>query len=91
MRLLITIGMIVIFISAFFIMFTIDSIIKADMNCVPGQDGKMVCNLEGMGTAFIFKVTMIGLFITISVVTVYFVITNAMPGVYYAKSGKEEW
>jgi len=84
-------GMIVIFISAFFVMFTIDSIIKSDMNCVRGAEGKMVCNLEGMGVAFILKVTVIGFFILISIVAVYFVVTNAMPGVYYAKVREDEF
>jgi hypothetical protein len=82
---LIAIGMVIIFVSAFFIVFTVDSIIKSDLNCVPGEGGKTVCNIDDMGFVFIIKTIMIGFFILIDIVTVYLIITNAMPGTYYMK------
>ncbi len=91
MRLLIAIGMVIIFISAFFILLTVDSIIKSDLKCVPGEEGKIVCSLDEMGFTFIIKTIMIALFILIDIVAVYFIVTNAMPGVYYLKRGEKEF
>lgn len=91
MRLLISIGMVIIFVSAFFIMFTVDSIIKNDLNCLAGEDGKTVCNLENVGFAFIIKTVVIGFFILLDIVAVYLIVTNAMPGVYYLRRGEKEF
>jgi hypothetical protein len=86
MRMLITIGMVVIFISVFFIMLTIDSVIKNDMNCLASGEGKTVCNLDNMGFAFIIKMIVVGFFILIDIVTVYLIVTNVMPhGTYYMR------
>ena len=89
MKLLITIGMVVIFISAFFIMFTLDSVFRNDMNCLAGEEGKTVCNLEDIGLAFIIKMIVVGFFILIDIVAVYMIVTNAMPqGTYYVRRGE---
>lgn len=91
MRLLITIGMIVIFISAFFIIFTIDSIVKNDLNCLTGESGKTVCNLDDVGMSFIIKTMVIGFFILLSIVSVYLIMTNVMPQTaFYVKRGEEK-
>jgi hypothetical protein len=91
MRLLISIGMVIIFVSAFFIIFTVDSIIKNDLNCLAGEGGKTVCNLENIGFSFIIKTVVIGFFILVDIVAVYLIVTNAMPGVYYLKRGEREF
>lgn len=91
MRLLITIGMVIIFISAFFIMFTVDSIVKGDMKCVTGNDGKTVCTIENVGFGFIIKTLVIGFFILVDIFTVYLILTNAIPGVYYVRREEEEF
>jgi hypothetical protein len=91
MRLLISIGMVIIFISAFFIIFTVDSIIRNDLNCLAGEEGKIVCNLENVGFTFIVKTVVIGFFILLDIVAVYLIVTNAMPGVYYLRRGEKEF
>jgi len=92
MRLLIAIGMVIIFVSAFFIMFTIDSIVKNDLNCLAGEGGKTVCNLENMGFAFIIKTLVIGFFILVDIVAVYLIVTNVMPqSAYFVRRGEKEF
>ncbi len=91
MRVLISIGMVIIFISAFFIMFTIDSIVRNDLNCLAGEEGKTVCNLENVGFAFIVKMIVIGVFILLDIVAVYLIVTNVMPGVYYLRRGERKF
>ncbi len=91
MKLLIVIGMIIIFVSAFFILFTIDSMIKSDLKCVPGDAGKMICSIDDMGFAFILKTVMVGFFILIDIIVVYLIATNAMPGTYFVKRGGKDF
>ncbi len=91
MKLLIVIGMVIIFVSAFFILLTIDSIIKGDLRCVPGEEGKMICSIEDVGFGFILKTIMVGFFILIDIVAVYLIATNVMPGTYFVKRGGKDF
>ena len=75
MKILILIGMVIVFISAFFIFFVFDTSINAQIACF--MDPEAVCGSEEMG-AFVIGLLMIGMFIIIDIVTIYVVITTAM-------------
>lgn len=83
--------MIIVFISAFFVIFTIDSIFKNDMNCLPNEGGKIVCNLDDVGASFVIKAVVIGFFILLSIISLYLVVTNVMPsGAFYVRRGEKK-
>ncbi len=91
MRLLISIGMVIIFISAFFIMFTIDSIVRDDLNCIMGESGKTLCNFSDIGFGFLIKIIVVAFFILVDIFAVYLIATNAMPhGTFFMdRSGRD--
>jgi hypothetical protein len=92
MRLLISIGMVIVFISAFFVIFTVDSIIRNDLSCEATAEGKTVCTLESMGFAFLLKAAIILVFILIDVFAVYLIVTNVIPhGTYFVRRGGREF
>ncbi len=83
--------MIIVFISAFFVIFTIDSIFKNDLNCLPNESGKIICNLDDVGASFVIKSVVIGFFILLSIVSLYLVVTNVMPsGTFYVRRGEKK-
>ena len=91
MRLLISIGMVIIFVSAFFIMFTIDSLVKNDLNCVIGKSGKTLCNFSDVGFGFLIKLIVVAFFILIDILTVYMIATNVMPrGTFFMDRAGED-
>jgi hypothetical protein len=76
MRILIAIGMFIIFISAFFIFMTGDAIFKSAFECTEGDDGKGVCVYQGIPGPGALSVFIIAFFIMIDIATVYLIVTN---------------
>lgn len=71
MRLLILIGLIIIFISTFFILFTVDSLV-AQLGCPAGD---VWCHRVA-GIPLVAGLIMIGIFITIDLLVMYLMITS---------------
>ncbi len=62
MKVLIVIGLLVIFISAFFVMFIVDEISENNMDCSTSDSGKTVCSLKSVDGSFFMSVIMIVVF-----------------------------
>jgi hypothetical protein len=75
MKVLITIGMVIIFISVFFILLTGDSMFRAAFECA-AQNGESVCVYRGLNTVSAFGIFIIAFFILIDILTVYLIATN---------------
>jgi len=73
MRILILIAMIIVFVSAFFIFFTFEVVLKDYINCSYKGD----CSTEVSGTSFLFGLSIIGVFILLSGGAVYIVMKIA--------------
>jgi hypothetical protein len=75
MRILIAMGMLIVFISAFFIILTGETMFRNAFSCV--DDGeKQVCVYKGLPGPAAFGVFIIAFFIMIDILTVYLIITN---------------
>ena len=75
MRILITIGTIIVFISVFFILLTGGTIFKDAFDCTT-EDGKSVCVYSGLNPVSAFSIFIIAFFIMIDILTVYLIATN---------------
>ena len=80
MKVLILIGMLIIFISAFFSFFIFDTVIKDNIRC--GFYGGDDCNGDDTGAPLIFGFTMIMFFVIIDVLVVYIVMKSVAAGSY---------
>lgn len=67
--------MLVIFISAIFILFIVGDITNKYIKCSPYTNSKLICNLGEVGAPFVFGLLMIGFFVLVSVLVVYFLIS----------------
>jgi hypothetical protein len=72
MKLLILAGMIIIFISALFILFILDDLTIKYLDCMPGDDDKIVCGLKDFGLPFFLSLIFMGMFVLIDCLVVYF-------------------
>jgi hypothetical protein len=75
MKILIAIGMLIVFISVFFIFLTGDVISNQVMSCAV-EDGQPVCTFLGFTGPAIFGIVIIGFFLIIDIFTVYLIVTN---------------
>ena len=75
MKILITIGMVIVFISALFIFLTGDAIFKTAFECIE-EAGKTVCQYMGLSGTQSFGLVIIAFFIVIDFFTVYIILTN---------------
>jgi len=81
MRLIISLGMTIIFISCFFIFFTYNSMIISKFNCT--YDTKITCSLPELDTAIVFGILVVGLFLFIDVLVVYLIIKTWIPNLLF--------
>lgn len=72
MKLLILISMLIIFISVIFILFIVTDISKRYMECSPAEDNKIKCSLRDFGLPFVFGLMLMGVFVLIDILVVYF-------------------
>lgn len=75
MKLLITIGMVIIFISVFFMLLIGDSIFSSSLMCTTEGTGT-VCNFTGFTGPGLMGMLMIVFFLIIDVFSVYLIISN---------------
>lgn len=75
MKILIAIGMVIIFISVFFILLTSDALVRASFQCT-ADDGESICIYKGITGPGLFGIFIIGFFILIDILTVYLILTN---------------
>jgi NADH:ubiquinone oxidoreductase subunit 3 (subunit A) len=73
MRMLIAIGMLIIFISVFFVLLIGSSIINNAFQCTPIEGG-YECTYRGIGHGEIIGFVMIFFFILVDVITVYMIV-----------------
>jgi hypothetical protein len=76
MKILITVGMVIIFISAFFVFLTGDVMIRNAFDCSM-DGGRQVCIYRGLPGPVAFGAFIIGFFIIIDILTLYLIFTNA--------------
>ena len=74
MRLLIVITVVIIFVSALFILFIYDTVLKDQVDCLAGV--KDDCDFAEMSTAFLVGVFMISVFILVDILVIYIVIKS---------------
>jgi hypothetical protein len=75
MRILITIGMIIVFVSVFFILLTGNTMLKNAFNCTE-EDGRTICTFRGLMGPPAFGIFIIAFFVMIDILTVYLIVTN---------------
>ena len=75
MRLLIFIGMVIIFISAFFMFFIFDTAVKNSMQCLTGI-GTGACESGGSMFDLVLALCIIGFFVLIDIGVVYIVMSS---------------
>ena len=75
MKILITIGMVIIFISAFFILVTGNALFNNSFSCVV-EDNKTVCEFDGFSGPVMLSIIIILFFIVIDAFSVYLILSN---------------
>ncbi len=71
-------GMVIIFVSVFFILSVFDAMIKANIECMQEAD-IIKCNLKEFSIYLIIGLLLIGLFILVDIAVVYVLIGFAFP------------
>lgn len=76
MKTLIFTGMVIIFVSVFFMLGIFDALVKSNVQCI-NELGSMRCNLKEFGFSFILGLLLIGMFFMIDVAVVYLLVSSA--------------
>jgi hypothetical protein len=75
MRILIAVGMIIIFVSAFFIFLAGDAMFRNAFDCT-SEAGREICVFKGLTGPPAFGVFIVAFFIMIDILTVYLMVSN---------------
>ncbi len=75
MKILIVIGMLIVFISTFFMLITGDAIFNNAFSCTT-EGERSVCTYRGLSGPAAFSIFIIAFFFMIDIVTVYVILTN---------------
>lgn len=75
MKILIAIGMVIIFISAFFILFILDGLMKNQLKCAVGMEASS-CDQREAGKAIIIGLAFIAMFLIIDGGVLYMIIKS---------------
>lgn len=75
MKILISLGVLIIFISVFFVLFTVDGIVNRA--CTP-LNGGFECSIGDIGSEMLVGTVIILMFILIDMATIYLIFTNVM-------------
>jgi len=73
MRILIVMGMVIIFISIFFILFIFDSVVREQVKCMAGFEANS-CNLQESGKSMIIGLALIAMFLIVDSGVLYMII-----------------
>jgi hypothetical protein len=75
MKILIFIGMVIIFISAFFILFIFDTVVKKQVKCVSGlEEGG--CDMKATTSSLVIGIALIAMFLIIDSGVLYMIIKS---------------
>ncbi len=80
MKIILCLGMFVIFISCFFIFFTFDSMVKAKFVCNYGE--KLSCNVPEINTTIVFGIIVVGMFLFIDTLVLYVMMKAWVPDLF---------
>jgi len=75
MKLLVAVGMLIIFISAFFILFIFNVMVRAQIRCLY-EEGLINCNSAEMGFGFVIGLVIIAVFVMIDTAALYLIFSN---------------
>jgi len=75
MRILITIGMVIIFISVFFILLIFDSVVKEQVKCMAGFENQ-ACDLRETGKSLVIGLALISMFLIVDGGVLYMIIKS---------------
>lgn len=84
MKVLILIGMLIIFISAFFSFFIFDTVVRGGIKCLYSGEG---CG-EGTAAPIVLGLAMVAFFIVIDILVVYIITKSIAAGSYSAGPGQ---
>jgi hypothetical protein len=80
MKLVLMLGMLVIFISCFFIFFTFDSMIRSKFVCEYRE--KLVCNVGQLNSTIVFGILIVGMFLFVDTLVVYVMMKTWVPDLF---------
>ncbi len=80
MKIVLFLGMLVVFISCVFIFFTFDSMIKTKLIC--DYKEKFVCNVGELNTSIIFGIVIVGIFLFVDTLVVYVMMKSWVPDLF---------
>jgi hypothetical protein len=80
MKIVLFLGMLVVFISCVFIFFTFDSMIKTKLIC--DYKEKFVCNVGELNTTIIFGIVIVGIFLFVDTLVVYVMMKSWVPDLF---------
>ncbi|NIO19274.1 MAG: hypothetical protein GTN76_00630 [Candidatus Aenigmarchaeota archaeon] len=83
MKLVIALGLLIVFISCFFIFFTFHTLLQTKMSCDYGEDPNVLsCNVEELNVSIIFGILVVGLFLFVDTLVVYLMIKTWVPDLF---------
>jgi|GEM_PF-2017619 len=82
MKLVIFLGCVTIFISCFFIFFTFNTLLHFKISCEQGIIGNLKCNMEELNISIVFGIIIVGLFLFIDTLVVYFMVKTWVPDLF---------
>ena len=83
MKLIITLGLLTVFILCFFIFFTFHTLLATKMSCEYGQGSTVLsCEMDELNFSIIFGIIIVGLFLFVDTLVVYLMIKTWVPGVF---------
>ena len=75
MKILIVTGMVIIFISAFFILFIFDTVMKRQVVCLQAME-QAACNMKEAGQSLILGISLIAMFLVVDSGVLYMIIKS---------------
>ncbi|NIO23018.1 MAG: hypothetical protein GTN38_03260 [Candidatus Aenigmarchaeota archaeon] len=83
MKLVIFLGLIIVFISCFFIFFTFHTLLGVKMSCEYGIGSNIFsCNVEELNFSVVFGILVVGLFLFVDTLVVYLMIKTWAPDLF---------
>jgi hypothetical protein len=77
MKLIIFLGVLVIFVSCIFIFFTFDAMMKSKFVCTYTE--KLVCNVSDLNMTIVFGILVVGMFLFVDTLVIYLMVRTWVP------------
>ena len=72
MKILVTIAVFVVLVSAIFILYTYDNLMSKNVNCIANpESSKQICSVKDVGSSFIVGIVIIGFLVLVDFVVVF--------------------